>query len=350
MALARALQELPGRAAADGSGNVPVHCLLLAPERVKEWARQARVPVASPPAMAQRDAEMLADWVAASLREFRPDALVVDVFPRGVLGELAGRLEALAPRRILLTRWVNPRYYLRPDVAEALRASYQGQLWSEPPAEALKPLLEECRGVERVPPVLFVRPQDVESSTAGRQAFGVGEMQRMVLGVGSGDAQTERRQLDALVHAGRHARHRFAIMFFAHFLEPTITRAVRVVRAFPAGAWLRACPVVVAAAGYQSYYEVVQANVPAVFRPLPRPIDDQLRRARGEMGLVSIAPHAVVEDDDALGEAVSPLLERELGRRYQMRGNLSDDVEMRGPAHGGAAVAAAALLRIIAEG
>lgn len=342
MGLARALQEKPAAAA---GRSQPAHCLLLAPERMKEWARLARVPIASPPRMAHTDAEMLGDWVCRSLRDFRPDVLIIDVFPRGVLGELAQRLPELAPCRILLTRWVNPRYYLRPDIAEALRHHYHAQLWSEPPDDGLKPLLETCQGVQRVPPVLFVRPQDVESSTAGRQAFGVGELQRMVLGLGSGDAATERNQLDTLVHAGRHARHRFAVLFFSHHLEPTETRSVRVVRVFPGGAWLRTCPVVVAAAGYQSYYEIVQASVPAVFVPLPRPVDDQRRRARGELGLITIAPHTVIDEEAQLGPAVSALLEREIARRYQMR-KLSDDVEMRGPSTGGADAAADAVVRI----
>lgn len=340
LALARALQEQPPR-----PDRPRTQCLVLARDSMKEWARVARVPTATPPPMAHRDAEMLAGWVAASLREYQPDVLVVDTFPKGMLDELGGVLPTLAPQRVLLSPWVNPRYYLRPDVTTAITEHYNALVWCEPPPDELKPLLEQCRRVERVPPLLFVRPQDVEPSTAGRQTFGVHEMDRVVLGVGSGDAATERSQLDALVAASRKPGLRFRVMFFAHHLPATESNGASVINIFPAGAWLRTCPVLVTSAGYQSYYEAVQANVPVVFRPLPRPLDHQARRARGEMGLVSIAPHTVIDHDDALASAIHPLLVRELQRRHQMRG-LSEDVEMRGPAVGGAAAAADTVLAI----
>lgn len=341
LALARALQE---RVSDDR--RVAAHCLVLTRDSMKAWSKAARVPTAVPPPMAHRDSLMLAEWVQASLRDFAPDVLVVDTFARGLLGELGAFLPTLAPRRILLSPWVSPRYLLRPDVSQAVVEAYDALLWCEPPPDGLDALIARCRRVERVPPVLFVRPQDVESATSGRQAFGVHEMERIVLGLGSGDAATERGQLDALVAASRQPGMRFSVMFCAHHLPPTESPGVRVVRIFPAGAWLRSCPVVVAAAGYQSYYEVVQAQVPAVFRPLPRPLDDQARRAAGGMGLVPFAPHAVVDDDARLGAAIRPLLENALRRRFGKRA-LSDDVEMRASASGGAAAAAEAVIDIV---
>ena len=341
MALARSLQDQ------SGAPGTAVHCLLLVTESLKERARLARVPAACPPPMAHREADMLLDWVRRSLRDFKPDVLVVDTWPLGMLGELGQDLEQLAAVRLLVSPWVNPQYYLRPDIAHAITTRYHGWLVCEPLHETLNPLAERCTRVERIPPLLLVRPQDVQASTTGRQTFGVHEMERVVLGLGDGDAASERSLLDAMVAASRQPGMRFSVLFLAQHLPSTISPGVRVTSVFPAGAWLRTCPVAVTSAGYASYYEVVQANVPVVFRPQPRPLDHQRGRARGELGLVPFAPHSMIDDDGQLGAAIRPLLERELRRRYGHRGSLADDVEGRAPSTVAGNTPAEALMRLV---
>ena len=88
MALARSLQDQ------SGASGTAVHCLLLVTESLKERARLARVPAACPPPMAHREADMLLDWVRRSLRDFKPDVLVVDT----IGFSLPSTIHAASPR------------------------------------------------------------------------------------------------------------------------------------------------------------------------------------------------------------------------------------------------------------
>jgi hypothetical protein len=159
------------------------------------------------------------------MHDFAPDVLVVDVFPRGVLGELT---PDLAPRRILLTRWVRPEFYQADGIAQAVQA-YDRVLWTERPHPSIA-----CGDV--IPPVRWVRPTDLLSRADAREALGVS----------------------------------------GHF-----TMDLRSPGVFPAGAYLRAADMVLSAGGYQSYYEVMQAGVPVRWHPEERRTDDQHLRVSG---------------------------------------------------------------------
>ena len=60
--------------------------------------------------------------VTRAIAECRPECLIVDTFPRGIGGELAGLLGTLEARKVLVHRDLNPRYVeaasLRQFVAE----------------------------------------------------------------------------------------------------------------------------------------------------------------------------------------------------------------------------------------
>lgn len=320
LGVARALQDLR---------HPSTSCLLLMPARLRPWVHWARVPSASPPPSAHTDPEALGAWTRARLQAFRPDVLVMDVFPRGVLGELADGLEALAPRRLLLTRWVNPRYYLQPDVAAFIRQAFDAIAWSEPPDPALEAAFGDLPGSRRVPPVLFVGPKDVASATACRQAFGIHELARAVVALGSGDGRSDALLLETLgeVAARLEGLH---VLFFSDQLERRVTPRLQVVDVFPAGAWLRAGRVVVGGAGYQSYYEIVQSGLPAVFRPLDRLLDDQGRRARGEMGAPRPARSRVALDRAGLEDALVELIEQGEAENQPSRGDLSANLHVLG--------------------
>ncbi len=212
--------------------------LLLAPRRLEPFARWAGVRHLAPP-VEPPDAQALRSWVLQVLGRFRPDALVVDVFPRGILGELGQDLQRLAPHLTLLCRHVDPRFYALPGMEFAL-GRYHLVLATEPPP----PALAGHPGLRRIPPVTLVAACEI-----------VARGQAPELGV-----------LD-------------------------LTGPPRVVPAAPV---LRGADVVVAHGGYASYYEILQAGVPAVLLPRRRPLDDQFARVRGLLGPVLRAPHEVV--------------------------------------------------------
>lgn len=75
---------------------------------------------------------------------------------------------------------------------------------------------------------------------------------------------------------------------------------------------LRETDLVVSAAGYNSYYEVAAVGVPVLWLPQQRPIDDQWRRARGEMPFAHAGPQRIASSDEPLG----PHLEALMGASY----------------------------------
>lgn len=265
--------------------------LLIVPERLRSWA-EAEAPVACPPSS---DPELLKSWVALQVSRFEPTLLVVDVFPRGVLKDLPPpRGEA----RLLVTRCVRPGFYLVPEVAEALDG-YDDILWTEPPHPAI------ARGTHQEP-ILFVdAPLAREPARAALKAG----RRPLVLGLGSGPVPQQQRLRQRLLAITRELG--ADLLFCSPLLDSGM---------FATGRYLRGADLVVTAAGYQSYYEVVQAGVPAVFLPQRRQVDDQARRARGELGITPDAPCAVAYNPDELAESIARLLPASPGQGRPLQG------------------------------
>lgn len=204
-------------------------CVVLGPSRLAPLAAWAGVPLASPPSEPP-SAEALGAWVAG----FSCDLRVVDVFPRGVLGELRP-----VARQVLVTRYVDPRFYAAPAPASAL-GWYDAVLATEPC---------DVTGAVRVPPITLRSPVPWNG---GRRVVSL--------------------------------------------LEGT---------EFPVS--YESCRAVVAGAGYGSYYEIVEAGLPAVLVPLPRRVDDQALRASGGLGVPLRAPSRVVGGLDEVPDALASL-------------------------------------------
>jgi hypothetical protein len=223
---------------------------ILGPARLAGWARACGV-------------GHVASWDAA--RDVPPDLLLVDVFPRGVvaeLGPLLGRCPAW-----LVTRRVNPGYYLHPPVRGVLERDFERILWSEEPP----PGLEVLRlAQERIGPVLLdslplSRPE-------ARGLLGLEADGRLVLALGSGDVETQRLQARML---GKVAlRLGVPLRFVSDVLEGATCL-------FPAARAFAAADAIVSAGGYHAFHEIAASGVPAVFLPQDRPLDDQPWRVRG---------------------------------------------------------------------
>lgn len=269
LALARALGEA-------------VDPLFVLPERLKGFCP---LPCRCPP-----DPQSLSDWLAAVLDDVRPDLLLVDVFPRGVLADLPE-----GPwKKVLVTRWVHPRYYLSPPVLAALRG-YDLVLASEP----LHPdLLEALGPVHRIEPLILRQPDRTLNLP-----------RPTVLALGSGPQHLQQRlqhRLQALS-----AVHGFWLRWSSMTNDPTL---------YPAAAWFRDADLVVSAAGYQTFYEVVEAGVPALFLPQKRKTDDQAGRAEGRLGVTPPTPCRVARTPSELERELVWLLENARpspGRRLQ---------------------------------
>jgi len=208
-----------------------VHFLL--PERLRAWSHGLEVSFCGP--------EDLGAFVAERLAYLKPDLFVVDAFPRGVLGELAALEFPCAAW--LVARWLKPAYAQRPEVVVALDR-YQAVL-----------------GCERTPwdvPVLGA----VVSDPPGRC------QPCSLLWLGSGPLEEQQRLADFCHAQG------------AVLAAPDLGQARSDVSELLAGADL-----VISAAGYNAYHEIVQSGAPAIFWPQARLYDQQELRAQGQLGL-----------------------------------------------------------------
>jgi hypothetical protein len=224
---------------------------VVGPPRLAPWAEACGVPFVG-----------LDDpHEAASLPA--PDLLLVDVFPRGVVAELApvlGRAPAW-----LVTRRVPPAYYLHPPVREAIETRFERVLWTEEPPPELTAL-----GVaaERISPVVLRHAP--LSRDAARADLGVGG-EPLVLALGSGPVELQALQRRMLTKVA--ARVGATLRFVSDALEGAVRR-------FPAARWLPAADAVVSAGGYHAFHEIAASGVPAAFLPQERPLDDQAWRVR----------------------------------------------------------------------
>ncbi|MFN8606098.1 MAG: hypothetical protein U0931_01110 [Vulcanimicrobiota bacterium] len=220
------------------------------PERLRGWAAGLEASFSN--------AENLLPSFARLLGEFKPDLLMVDSFPRGILGELAG-LDFPCPA-CLVARWIKPAYALRPEVVEALER-YQAVLGCE-----LNPW-----GARTLGPV--VGP--LQSPSPCRWLW-----------LGSGPLGPQRELAEVL---GSRVR----------VVAPDLGQQSGTVSALLAGAEL-----VISASGYNAYQEIVQAGPPVIFWPQDRLYDEQQRRARAELGPGPRAWWRCVHDLDGLERAL----------------------------------------------
>lgn len=263
---------------------------LIGPARLASWAAACGVEyVAVTEPLATFDPE----WIATL-----GDVLVVDVFPRGVIAELAPALGRVPTW--LVSRRVSPSYYLHAPVRAALESRYECVLWTEDPP----PELSMLRVPQvRVSPVVLAPPELPRDEA--RRRLGVEPEARLILGLGSGEPEQQARLCRLLEKVAQRVDARVV------FVSAELPDEPPVARVFPAAAMLAAADVVVAAGGYHAFHETRAAGVPAVFVPQRRRHDDQAWRVRGE---------TIARDPLELENAVRRLL----GARRRVRQDLGD--------------------------
>lgn len=245
---------------------------LVAPERHAGWCASKGVALRSPPRGA-RETAAVASW-AESLPA--PRLLLSDVFPRGVVGELAGLLPRLERKAWLVSRRVRPGAWLEPPVHRALEDRYDRVFWCEaPPAELRQVEVRQSA----VGPVLIERTADCLDAEAARAALALDPQVSVVLMVGAGDEEEQRdtlrllRKVQARLATGSDPP--FELVVLSARLPATHRPGLSVCDLFPAMRVLRAATLVVSGGGYTAWHEARVLGVPGVFLPRPRPWDDQ---------------------------------------------------------------------------
>lgn len=199
-----------------------------------------------------------AEEVAPLLRQLKPDLLLVDTFPRGLMGELVPPCPAW-----LIGRWLKPAYAARPEVQASLD-NYEAILSVE--------LTPWDRGHHLGP---VVGPPAPSGSGRG------------IVWLGSGPVEEQRR--------------------VCQFLSKEVTVAAPDLQQPRADlpTLLAGADLVISAAGYNAYHEIVQSGRPVIFWPQDRRYDQQHIRATGKLGPAPRGWHRCVHDLAGLKLALS---------------------------------------------
>jgi UDP-N-acetylglucosamine--N-acetylmuramyl-(pentapeptide) pyrophosphoryl-undecaprenol N-acetylglucosamine transferase len=217
---------------------------------------------------------------------FAPDLIVVDTFPSGPHGELAGLIATTGAKLALVRRNV-PKAKEDDETLAAGFDRYHRVIVADDPtrrdAEVVDDFLKKTRGREvaktvvRVSPITSVEPSQLLDRDVARLSLGLPSDGRIVLVLagGGGDREAVSRaraiaeeipKIDPSIH----------VMLG---LGPLSNNTAQAHRLFLATTF-KAFDGAIAPAGYNTAMELTMAGVPTAFYAQPRPFDDQLGRAQ----------------------------------------------------------------------
>jgi hypothetical protein len=219
----------------------------------------------------------LATWVQQAMEEEAPRLLIVDAFPRGLLGELPGLLASRNCPAVLVLRRLREDYVQQYDLPPFIRRHYDRVLLVEKGLEGwraeLGPLAQE------VPPILIRSAAELLPPEEARERLRCPREGRVVLGVGAGDPVQVQRFLLLLLKAWtRRGRREHLRLATAQPLPSGPWDPFRI-QYYPLFELFRGISLVVGACGYHLFHETQAAAVPALFLPQTRLYDDQFARA-----------------------------------------------------------------------
>ena len=188
------------------------------------------------------------EQVVPAIRAAAPECLIVDTFPRGLRGELAGALESIAACKVLVHRDLNPRYVEARDLRRFVASAYD---------LVLTPGAGEGSAFGDLPQAVTTAPWLIRSAHEIQRS---GEPFVYVCAAG----RPEEAQWYAAVGEGLRAA------------------GVRVCedRHWPAMELYGGAAAVVGGGGYNTVHECVALGVPLVARAWPRKYDRQGPRLR----------------------------------------------------------------------
>jgi predicted glycosyltransferase len=280
-------------------------------------------------------------WVWHSLGLLRPDLLVVDTFPRGAFGELLSALD-LCRTKAFIYRPSKTSVTSKPDF-QAMLPLYDALIVPELAEHAHTVVPDSARSrLHYCGPVAIRETAELQTRDEARRLLGL-PADRLVVFVsagGGGDAEAERLLLDTcealqedesvhvVVGAGPLYRGR-------RIHAPRVTWLTQ-----SAVAELHlAFDVAIAAAGYNTFTELMLAGVPTIFFPLDKKADDQRARAAQAVKAGAAKLLDTSAPDDVLGAL-------DLWRHPQARQEASRAARMLMPQNH-ARTAAAALLKLV---
>ncbi len=219
-------------------------------------------------------------WQA--IASFDPHILVVDTFPEGPEGELRPVLE-WPIRKIFVFREIDPSRWPE-DHYRHLLSPYQKILVPHFPDEVpLPPFFQADSRIRIIGPV--TAPIAVHSRDEARKLLGVGDDPTLLLTLGGGgDPDSIRLSRVVSAHlSDSGVSHRLALGPLSGMGSIRDFPRDSLLSLWPLKPWLPAFDGVIASGGYNTFHEVTEARIPALFIPFQRALDSQKTRIDREV-------------------------------------------------------------------
>ncbi len=171
----------------------------------------------------------------------------------------------------------------------------------------------------RVPPITYLDAHEALSREDARRELGITEPTAVLIAFGAGAVSDQYETVERVISALKRLEG-LQVVVARHILSDdrgSLWHGVDTPQLFPMGRFLGAFDAVISAAGYNTFHEVVQTDVPTLFIPVEaEQMDRQLDRAQWaeSRGLASVLRQ---QDLDQLPRAVADLLN---GKRLKRRG------------------------------
>ncbi|MDA8150132.1 MAG: glycosyltransferase [Nitrospiraceae bacterium] len=237
-------------------------------------------------------------WQAVA--SFDPHVLVVDTFPEGPEGELRAILE-WPIKKIFIFREIDPDRWPE-DQYSSLLSPFHKILVPHAPGEVPLPsFFETDPRVHFIGPV--TAPVPVHSREEARSLLGIDEDPTFLVTLGGGgdpDSVFLSEKVASFLKK-REISFRIATGPLARVPANQDFPREKLLSVWPLKPWLGAFDGVISSGGYNTFHEVIEAGIPALFIPFQRALDPQKNRILRAVsnGLAfsakSSAPHLVME-------------------------------------------------------
>ncbi|MFN3926237.1 MAG: hypothetical protein ACK4QL_02710 [Pseudanabaenaceae cyanobacterium] len=234
--------------------SIPVHILTNSPHWQKIRVYTQNFPWMSIHAVTKSNIHDFSNYWQSLFRKYQFQLLIVDTFPRGLMGELVDNLPRTIPK-ILLARDLHPEYVAKFNLATFIQANYDLVIPVEP---------VDYLGIEPVQgKIVICNPQELIPASQARQILGLANTKKpIVLVCPSGNPQ----EVAWFREQSLYWQNQFPNYYF-------LTADY-----FPLMYLYLAIDAVIGSGGYNTIAECVSLNIPLFAVALPRLYDRQALR------------------------------------------------------------------------
>ncbi len=220
--------------------------------------------------------ELARRYSIAEIQRAAPACLIVDTFPRGLGGELAGLLGSLAATKVLVHRDLNPRYVTEAKLRDFVKSAYDLVLI---PGESEGNAFARHPNAVVTEPWLIRNADELPSRIKARRLLKIEEVRQPCILVCASGTSKELKWFGAVVAELLDRSPRATIRCVAPTCPPGCPWQCWI-KHWPAIDLYPATDIVIGSAGYNTIYECLACGVPLIARPWPRLYDRQWLRAR----------------------------------------------------------------------